>query len=220
MPNLPEKNVNAITNRKAVDLFNKLADTYRERFFSVEAYQDPLFRFLAYLKNEASVLDVACGPGNISHFLLKQKPGLKLTGMDLAPNMIQLAEQLNPDGSFLVHDAMEIDLLEESFDAITVGFLFPYLSKEQVELFIQKAWRKLNKHGILYLSTMEDLYENSRIRTSSTGDEVRMYYYESTFLVNLLEKTGFQILLTHTQPYTVSDTETDIDLILIAAKIP
>lgn len=209
-----------MTNRKAVDLFNKLADTYRERFFSVEAYRDPLFRFLAYLKNEASVLDVACGPGNISHFLLKQKPGLKLTGMDLAPNMIQLAEQLNPDGSFLVHDAMEIDLLEESFDAITVGFLFPYLSKEQVELFIQKAWRKLNKHGILYLSTMEDLYENSRIRTSSTGDEVMMYYYESTFLVNLLEKTGFQILLTHTQPYAVSDTETDTDLILIAAKIP
>jgi len=218
LSNLPEKIVNAINNQKAVDLFNKLANAYQERFFSVEAYKEPLFNFLVYLRNRASVLDVACGPGNISHFLLKEKPELKLLGIDLAPNMIDLAVSNNPGAKFIVHNAMEIDRLDDSFDAIVVGFLFPYLPKEQVELFIQKAWKKLNKNGIIYISTMEDRYENSRMRTSSTGDQVMMYYYETFFLTDLLERTGFHILSTYTQPFAVSETETDTDLILIASK--
>jgi 2-polyprenyl-3-methyl-5-hydroxy-6-metoxy-1,4-benzoquinol methylase len=210
--------VNTITNQQAVDLFNKLADSYQQRFFSVEAYKEPLLTFLSYLPENASVLDIACGPGNISHFVLTQKPGLKLLGIDLAENMIDLARKNNPDARFLVHNALEIDQLEGSFDAIISGFLFPYFSMDQVELFMQKVSLKLEKNGVLYISTMEDRYEHSRMRTSSTGDQLMMYYYESDFLTALLEKNGFRVVLKHTQDYVLSETETDTDLILIAVK--
>ncbi|TSJ41903.1 class I SAM-dependent DNA methyltransferase [Fluviicola chungangensis] len=205
-------------NQKAVDLFNKMADSYQKRFFSVDCYSESLNSFLAYLSDHSSVLDVACGPGNISHFLLKQKPGLKLLGIDLAPNMINLARINNPTAQFRVYDAMEIDRLDSSFDAIIIGFLFPYLSAEQVELFLIKTYEKLSDNGIVYLSTMEDLYENSRLKASSTGEELMMHYYEETFLVRLLEQIGFQILSKHTQPFVISETETDTDLIIIAQK--
>jgi len=210
--------LNATNNQKAVDLFNKLADSYQERFFSVEHYKEPLDRFLSLLDDQATVLDVACGPGNISHFLLKQKPGLKLLGIDLAPNMINLARVNNPDARFMVYDAMQIDYLDSKFDAIIIGFLFPYLSIEQVELFLFKSYELLNENGIIYLSTMEDLYENSRMKTSSTGEELMMHYYQSDFLIRLLEQIGFQIISKHTQEFVVSETETDTDLIIIARK--
>ncbi len=210
--------MNATNNQKAVDLFNKLADSYQQRFFSVEHYKESLDHFLSQLDNQATVLDVACGPGNISHFLLKQKPALKLLGIDLAPNMIDLARMNNPNARFLVYDAMRIDYLDSRFDAIIVGFLFPYLSMEQVELFLFKSYEKLNENGIIYLSTMEDLHENSRLKASSTGEEIMMHYYEADFLIRLLEQIGFQILSKHTQPFTVSETETDTDLIIIARK--
>jgi 2-polyprenyl-3-methyl-5-hydroxy-6-metoxy-1,4-benzoquinol methylase len=218
LANLPEKTVNTTNNQKAVDLFNKLADSYQQRFFSVDHYKESLDIFISGLKADSSVLDVACGPGNISHFLLERLPGLKLLGIDLAPNMIDLARTNNPGARFLVYDALQIDGLGSKFDAIVIGFLFPYLSIEQVEGFLFKVSEQLNDDGLVYLSTMEDAYENSKMKASSTGEEVMMHYYEADFLIRLLEQIGFEIISKHTQPFAVSETDTDTDLILIARK--
>ncbi len=218
MSNLPEKTVNSINNQKAVDLFNKLADSYQQRFFSVDHYKESLDIFISHLKADSTVLDVACGPGNISHFLLERLPGLRILGIDLAPNMINLARTNNPSARFLVYDALQIDGLDSKFDAIVIGFLFPYLSIEQVELFLFKVYEQLNDDGLVYLSTMEDSYENSKMKASSTGEELMMHYYEADFLIRLLEQIGFQVFSKHTQPFALSETETDTDLMLIARK--
>lgn len=143
---------------------------------------------------------------------------MKLHGIDLAPKMVDLARINNPSATFEVRDTLKIDQLEPRFDAIVIGFLFPYLSVDQVELLLEKVERKLKTNGLLYLSTMEDLYENSRLKSGSTGEQLMMYYYESAFLIQLLEKNGFQILSKQTQPYLISENETDTDLILIAKK--
>lgn len=206
-------------NRKAVELFNKLADSYQQRFFSVDAYQIDLDKFLQQVKQNSSILDIACGPGNISHCLLKNRPDLNLLGIDLAPNMINLAQINNPDARFQIHDALKLDTLNQSFDALIVGFLFPYLSKEQVLVFLKSAHAILNPGGILYISTMEDLYENSRFRPSSTGELVMMHYYESSFLSQALESLGFEILSVRTQEYVISENESDTDLIIISKKV-
>lgn len=205
-------------NTKAVELFNKLADSYQQRFFSVDAYEPDLDQFLNHIKPNSSILDVACGPGNISHHLLKKRPDLDLLGVDLAPNMISLAQTNNPNAHFRVYNALELEALDQSFDAIIVGFLFPYLSKVQVQGFLRNVRAILNPGGILYISTMEDFYENSRFRPSSTGEQVMMHYYESSFLSQELEFLGFEILSVRTQEYVISENETDTDLIIIARK--
>lgn len=203
-------------NAKAVELFNKLADSYQQRFFSVDTYQPDLDKFLDHVKPSAKVLDIACGPGNISHYLLKKRPDLDLLGIDLAPNMIHLAQTNNPDARFQVYNALELEALDQSFDAIIVGFLFPYLSKVQVQGFLRNVHTILNPGGAFYLSTMEDLYENSRFRASSTGEQVMMHYYESSYLSRELEFLGFEILSVRTQEYAISENETDTDLMIVA----
>lgn len=205
-------------NQKAVNLFNKLADSYQLRFFSVDAYQQDLDKFLNLVKPNSNILDVACGPGNISHYLLKKRPDLNLLGIDLAPNMINLAQTNNPDAHFRVYNALELEALNQSFDAIIVGFLFPYLSKEQVLGFLRNVSAILHPGGALYLSTMEDLYENSRFRPSSTGELVMMHYYESSFLSQTLEFLGFEVLSIRTQNFVISENETDTDLMIVARK--
>lgn len=205
-------------NQNAVNLFNKLADSYQLRFFSVDAYQQDLDNFLNLVKPNSNILDVACGPGNISHYLLKKRPDLNLLGIDLAPNMINLAQTNNPDAHFRVYNALELEALNQSFDAIIVGFLFPYLSKEQVLGFLRNVSAILHPGGALYLSTMEDLYENSRFRPSSTGELVMMHYYESSFLSQTLEFLGFEVLSIRTQNFVISENETDTDLMIVARK--
>lgn len=219
MSNLPEKIVNTTNNQKAVDLFNKLADSYQERFLSVEAYSESFQALLSMLNKNSRVLDVACGPGNISRFLLNERPDLDILGIDLAPNMIEWAKKNNPTATFIVHDAQKIDQLTETFDAVIVGFLFPYFTLTQVREFIEKAGKMLSKDGIIYISTMEDRYENSRFRSSSTGEQLLMHYYEAADLVEILEINRFQTVFEKRQLFSTDLPESDTDLMLIARKM-
>lgn len=211
--------MNTTNNQKAVDLFNKLADSYQERFLSVEAYSESFQTLLSMLNKNSRVLDVACGPGNISRFLLNERPDLDILGIDLAPNMIEWAKKNNPTATFIVHDAQKINQLTETFDAIIVGFLFPYFTITQVREFIEKAGKMLSKDGIIYISTMEDRYENSRFRSSSTGEQLLMHYYEAADLVEILEINRFQTVFEQRQLFSTDLPESDTDLMLIARKM-
>lgn len=210
--------MNTTNNKKAVDLFNKLADSYQERFLSVEAYSESFHALLSILDKNSRILDVACGPGNISRFLLNERPDLDILGIDLAPNMIEWAKRNNPTATFIVQDAQKIDQLTETFDAIIVGFLFPYFTMTQVREFIEKAHKILSKDGIIYISTMEDRYENSRFRSSSTGDQLLMHYYEASDLIEILEMYQFQTVFEKRQLFSTDLPESDTDLMLIARK--
>lgn len=210
--------MNTTNNQKAVDLFNKLADSYQERFLSVEAYSESFHALLSMLDKNSRILDVACGPGNISRFLLNERPDLDILGIDLAPNMIEWAKRNNPTATFIVHDAQKIDQLTETFDAIIVGFLFPYFTMTQVREFIEKAHKILSKDGIIYISTMEDRYENSRFRSSSTGEQLLMHYYEASDLIEILEMHRFQTVFEKRQLFSTDLPESDTDLMLIARK--
>ncbi|WP_341906582.1 class I SAM-dependent methyltransferase [Fluviicola taffensis] len=211
--------MNTTNNQKAVDLFNKKADSYQERFLSVDAYSESFHALLSLLDKNSRVLDVACGPGNISKFLLNERPELTILGIDLAPNMIEWAKKNNPTARFMVHDAQQINQLSETFDAIIVGFLFPYFMMTQVREFIGKAYKKLHTGGILYISTMEDRYENSRLRSSSTGEQLLMHYYEAADLIEILEMNQFQVVFEKRQLFSTDLPESDTDLMLIARKI-
>ena len=42
------------------------------------------------------VLELGCGPGNLSKQLLSLRPDLKITATDLAPDMLEIAQETNP----------------------------------------------------------------------------------------------------------------------------
>ena len=54
----------------------------------VSLYKGALKTFCNLIKKEnAKVLDLACGPGNVTKYLLTEKPNLIVLGIDLATNM-------------------------------------------------------------------------------------------------------------------------------------
>lgn len=198
----------------AVDIFNKLAQHYQDKFMDVSLYTNTFDLFCENLtKENAEVLELACGPGNITKYLLTKRPDLKILGTDLAPNMIQLAKQNNPQAEFQLLDCREILSLNRKFDAVMCGFAFPYLSKEEVVKFIRDAAQILNPGGVIYISTMEDDYSKSGMRKGSTGDEMFMHFHEADYLTKALEETGFRII--DLQRLKQADV---VDLVIIAMK--
>lgn len=206
-------------SKLAAGVFNKWASLYQSKYMDVSLYADTLDLFCQYLPiNKASLLEIACGPGNITQYLLKKRPALHIFGIDLAPNMIELAIKNNPQAHFEVMDCREIGRLTQTFDGIMAGFCLPYLSQPAMVQLIADAAQLLDNEGLLYLSTMEDVYEQSGLRKSSTGDEIYMHFYQAADLTTQLQKNGFKVLNLVQQAYPTTDGSKVTDLIIIAQK--
>ena len=145
---------------------------------------------------------------------------MKITGIDLSPNMIERAKINNPTGEFIVKDALKVEELVENFHGIVVGFCFPYLSKEDCGRLIQQSSKKLESNGLIYISTMEDDYKKSGYETTSFSDgkEVFVYYHQEENIRNELENNGFKVLKLERKDYPEPDGTFLTDMIFIAKK--
>lgn len=203
----------------AVEVFNKLAEHYQSKFMDVGLYAETLDLFCnSIAKQNANVLEFACGPGNITKYLLNKRPDLKILGTDLAPNMIELAKANNPTAVFQVMDCRDIGKLTKKYDGLMCGFCLPYLSKEETIKLIADVSKLLKPEGVLYISTMEDDYSKSGLKKGSTGDEIFMNYHQADYLIAALKENSFKIIELKRQDYPTQEGTKTTDLIILAEK--
>lgn len=203
----------------AAEIFNKHAQRYQDKFMNVDLYQESFDVFCSTIKKEnASILELACGPGNITKYLLTKRPDFEILATDLAPKMIELAKANNPSVKCEIMDSRNVLLLKQKFDGIMCGFGLPYLSKEEAIQLIADAFKILNEGGALYISTMEDDYSKSGLEKGSAGDEIFMHYHQADYLTEALLKNGFTIVDLQRKIYTPEGKPTVTDLLIIAKK--
>jgi 2-polyprenyl-3-methyl-5-hydroxy-6-metoxy-1,4-benzoquinol methylase len=205
---------------KAAAVFNKHAKGYQEKYMDLDLYDATLDVFCGSVTTQNStILDVACGPGNIARYLLKSRPDFKILGIDLAPNMITLAKINIPKAEFRVMDCLDIASLNAKYDGIICGFIFPYLSTEQASGFVADAASMLNEGGVFYVSTMENDYENSKLQMSSDGqDGIFQHYYLAEDIIGMLETNGLKVFDQQRIDFPNPDGTTTTDIVIIAMK--
>ncbi len=203
---------------KAAAVFDKHAHHYAERFMDVSLYSNLLDILCNNIVANGTVLDIACGPGNIARHLLHRRPDLQLTGIDLAPTMVALAQANNPQAEFRVMDCRTIAALPADYQAVVIGFAMPYLSKEEALRLIADAAHLLTTGGLLYISTMEDDYSKSGIQQSSKGDEVYMYFHEADYLLPAMSLHGLTIIDEQRITYADAKGGMVVDLCVVARK--
>src|SRR5690606_15892201 len=124
-------------NQETFKTWNKIHLLYEEKFMDLSIYNDTYHFFCSQLPRPNSrVLELGCGPGNITRYLLQQNDNLDILGVDYSPNMIHLAQLNNPTADFQVLDAKELYKIEAKFEGIISGFLIPYFSKSELEELI------------------------------------------------------------------------------------
>ncbi len=206
--------------KTTVDIFNKHAQLYQDKYMHLDLYHDTFDLFCQHVVQEnADILDVACGPGNITQYLLKKRPDYKILGIDLSINMINLAKLNNPQAEFQQMDCRDIDTLDKKYAGILCGFCLPYLSKVESIKLIGDAARLLTSGGVFYVSTMEENDDNqSGIKTSSTGDQLYMYYHRAEDLTHALQENEFKIIDLQRRTYPAQDGKVTTDLIILARQ--
>lgn len=92
-------------------------------YWSSQRIQEIRFKALAEIGIETgdSVLDVGCGFGDFKRWFEADDRKLSFTGVDISPDLIAKAKELNPDASFYSGELFDCDFEGSSFDWVVLS---------------------------------------------------------------------------------------------------
>lgn len=206
--------------KETFETWNKVAKLYQDKFMDLDLYDDTYDTFCEQIvKVNSTILEIGCGPGIITKYLLNKRPDFKIDAIDISPKMIELAKTNNPKANFKVMDSRKIDNLVTNFDAVVCGFCLPYLSESDCSKLMKDCSKILADNGIIYLSFVEGDYKNSGYQTASSGDRVYFYYHSLESINKELKENNFRTIKLWHKQYTKNGEAEETHTIIIAERI-
>jgi SAM-dependent methyltransferase len=180
----------SLTNRYSE--YDGLASMYdelgTERHDIVVAQLEKLV--LQYLPQEAKILDLCCGTGQIAQRLLKQK--YQVTGIDGSEAMLNYARKNAPGADFILDDARFFNLPATFHAAISTDVgLNLILTIEELESAFQNVYQALLNNGIFVFDLyLEELCGDDWKQTTVKGDTKKNHAWISHFGYDSENKLG------------------------------
>lgn len=119
-------------------------------------------RLLRIGRGDEKLLDVGCGTGHWSSFFAGM--GYQVTGIDIAPEMVEVARSTVRECSFQVGDACELPFAEASFDIVASMATLEFLSDPATA--VREMVRCAKPRGSLLIGTLNRLAPLNRRRLS------------------------------------------------------
>ncbi len=199
--------------------WDTIAQRYEDTFMKLELYNDTYKSFCdLLLRPDASVIEIGCGPGNITRHILGLNPKIKVLATDISKNMIDLAKRNNPEVEVQILDCRNLKTINTVFDGIICGFTIPYLSKPDCSKLITDCSNLLTEEGVLYLSFVSGDYEKSGFISGSSGATVYFYYHELKRIKQELELNHLTVVDLFQKEYKKSDSISETHTIINAKK--
>lgn len=126
-------------------------DGFSRLFFS------RIFKKIATLINPKpgeKILDLGCGPGNLIVELKKLQPAARLTGLDVDPEILAIAQKKFEKFQFAIPliEASATDIhTEEEFDSVVSSLMIHHLSLSEKKEMLAGVYRILKPGGKFYL---------------------------------------------------------------------
>jgi len=132
----------------------KLYSELSEYYFSIESnhreIQNDISLIRSYLNglDQPSILDLGCGTGE--HLNALKKFGVKGVGIDISPEMLDVAKKRYPTGVEFINKSFSTFDYYNEFDAILClfGSMVYLLNDKDVDNFFWNTWRALKPGGI------------------------------------------------------------------------
>jgi SAM-dependent methyltransferase len=202
----------------SVDTFDRLAGNYARKYLGLDLYDAHYRRFAARLRHSGTVLDLACGPGNVSAFLARERPDLQLQGIDLAPAMVALAQAHVPSARFQVHDCRRLAELGQRFDGIAYAFGLNYIDDGAAQALFAALPDALADGGVLFLSTMLGDPAQSGVLASAQGDRIHLHYRGRDTVEAWVRSAGLHVVHAETIDSPANAAKQTTDLVLVAER--
>lgn len=184
------------TNKNFWDRFSKIYHPFMKR--NAVAYENICQYLAKYIDNQKSVLELACGTGQIT-FCMADKAKL-WEATDYSENMVNEAMRRGKEVaggnkiSFQVQDATKLTYESESFDVVVIANALHIMPNP--DLALREIHRVLKKDGILFAPTF--VYENGYSRLTIWLMErlgFKTYYkWKKKEFVQYVSNYGFQVV--------------------------
>lgn len=122
--------------------------------------QDLLHTIQANLKENATILDIGCGPG--MYLSLLNNTHYQLHATDINQSMIDEAKKQVPNATYYTGNFIDVNITQK-FDMIYCIGVLIYIGRNDLEAFIKKTHDLLNPGGTFYLNyphalSLSDVY--------------------------------------------------------------
>lgn len=197
-----------------------LATSYHAFFAAVTALATSPLLDAVHLRPGTRLLDVATGPGALAAAAANR--GARAVGIDLSPQMIELARRLHPAIDFREADVERLPFADDTFDAVVSAFGLGHFPRPEVA--VAECVRTLLPGGRVAFSWWDDpsrqriqgIFRDAIAEVGVSmppdvpqGHNVYRFSNTGEFL-RLLEGAGLTevTVIEHATIYSVPDTET------------
>ncbi|MGW6280529.1 class I SAM-dependent methyltransferase [Kribbella sp. NPDC055071] len=172
--------------------YDTVASSYAELVVDGADWEDEAFDLLVKLVAGSGrrVLDVGCGPGRTTGMLAER--GLRVTGIDLSPGMIEVARRDRPELDFRVGSMTALDLADGSASGVVSWWSIIHLPRDVVPQAFAEFYRVLAPGGVLLMGF--HVGEESTHKTSGYGGRpmnVHVHRWTAPALTALAVAAGF-----------------------------
>lgn len=176
--------------------YNKIAKDWHLNHKNNDWWTEEADKFVSLLNLGDSVLDVGCGAGIHSKYLIQK--GLRVTGIDFSEKMIEIAKREVPEAEFQVLDLADVNELDGFFEGIYMPAVLLHVPKAEVQKKIENIAEKLKASGYFYIAVKEKQpgvkeeetkneddygYPYQRFFSYFTIDEIRNYFTKAGLIV-------------------------------------
>ena len=183
--------------------WNNLAEKYEKHHPIWLDESNVLFDlFCSHLSEKSLVLDIGSGTG-LPYAKLLIERGFSVLGIDIAPQMLKVAQRNVPQAEFKELSMTELNF-ENMFDGAVSSFSMLLLSPLQFKDVASRIARALKKGGVLYLSLNEPWGEDPDEHTiiEILGEKMysRGYFIEE--VIDIFTPLGMKLLKMHKELQT------------------
>lgn len=180
-----------------LDTYNKIANDFYEDHKNSDWQWVRAKLFATYFPVGAQILDVGCGPGIKSKVLLES--GMQVHGIDFSENMITLARQNCPQGTFEVCDVRNIAQVQSLFDGVFAFAVLLHFPKTEARKIVTDMVQKLKPGGYIFLAVKarREGGPEEEVKTESDYgyDYQRFFsYYTLEEIIDYLKAAGTSIV--------------------------
>ncbi len=185
------------------DTYNKIAEDWHRTHQGDDWWVSGTEHFCSLLPKGALVLDVGCGGGTKSKYLVGN--GFDVVGTDLSENMTSIAKREFPQGRFSVLDVRDVDTLPETFDGIFAQAVLLHLPKKEFTPVLKKFKEKIKDGGYLYVAVKEQRADKNEEEIKDMDDygypyELFFSYFTQSEMEQFFSDAGFEVVSSTVTP--------------------
>ena len=191
------------------ETYNRIAEDWHRDHSRDDWWVEGTDAFIKKLPAGARVLDVGCGSGVKSKYLVAH--GFKVTGIDISENLLDIARREVPQSEFKIFSMTDIDSMTETFDGIFAQASLLHIPKKDASSVVKKMARRLIPGGLLYIAVKEirkNQLGEEIVKKNGYGYEYELFfsYFTMTELERYLVDAEFKVVLKLRNPSPSSKT--------------